>query len=103
ALASTTCVTGGYVTPNNSGARRLDVAPGGEAADAVEEVEHGVVEAVRRLDHEPVGGAAQLDQLRVRDHLGELLGVADGGERVLRARDHERGNAHVAELEAQLV
>ena len=39
----------------------------------------------------------------VRDQLGELLGVAERRERVLRAGDHERRRVTCRQLEAQLV
>ena len=55
---------------------------------------HRVVERVRRLDHQAVRRAAcTSNEARLGIELGELLGVADGRERVLGAGDHERGHA----------
>ena len=59
--------------------------------------------AFGRLGHETVRGAAQHVEPRRRDQLRELLGVAERGERVLRAGDDERRRRDLRELEPQLV
>ena len=54
-------------------------------------------------DHQTVRRAAEHLEPRVRDQLGELLGVTDRSERVLGPGDDERRDADRRELEAQLV
>ena len=58
--------------------------------DLVEEAQDGVVEGVRRLGHHAVRGARHDDEAGAGDQLRELLGVADGSERVLRTGDDQR-------------
>ena len=64
--------------------------PDAGGVDLGEEPEHRVVERVRGLGHQAVGGAAQHVEARRGDQLGHLLGVAERSERVLGAGDHER-------------
>jgi hypothetical protein len=66
-------------------------------APLAQELEHGAVEALRRLGHHQVRAVGDRDQMRSRDLVGELAMELGRRERVLAAADHQRSLADQTE------